>query len=76
MLHTLHTGEVTSKRAALQWALGALDERWQPPLTQVLADRTHQWDDRPRPGSVAATLEFGRYAEQLALHASPPPGAP
>jgi hypothetical protein len=66
MLHTLHTGEITSKRAALLWALNVLDEQWHPLLVQVMADREHQWDDKPRPGSVAATLQFARYVESFA----------
>lgn len=74
MLHTLDTGEVTSKRAALRWAIVTLDERWRPLLTQVMQDRTHQWDAPPRPHSVAATLEFARYAEGFALAQHRPVG--
>jgi hypothetical protein len=66
MLHTLHAGEITSKRAALLWALDALDERWRPLLAQVLADRALQWNDPPRQGSVAATMQFARYVETIA----------
>lgn len=66
MLHTLDTGAISSKRAALLWARETLDPRWAPLLSQVLEDRPLPWDDPPRPGSVAATLEFGRYAEELA----------
>lgn len=73
MLHTLDSGEVTSKRAALLWALDALDERWRPLLAQVLADRDLPWDDAPRPGSVAAAVEFARYAEELARARWPAP---
>lgn len=66
MLHTLDTGEVTSQRKALLRGRETLEPRWTPLLTQVLDDRPLPWDDRPRPGTVAATLEFARYAEDLA----------
>ncbi|WP_188536042.1 aminoglycoside adenylyltransferase domain-containing protein [Kocuria dechangensis] len=72
MLHTLATGQITSPTAALHWALGALDPRWHPLLTQVLTDRAHPRDPRPRPGSAAATAEFARYAQHLASEAHPP----
>ncbi|WP_051515968.1 aminoglycoside adenylyltransferase domain-containing protein [Candidatus Blastococcus massiliensis] len=66
MLQTLHSGRVTSKRAALLWGREALDPGWEPLLTQVLEDRPLPWDAPPRPGSVAETLRFARYAEELA----------
>ena len=71
MLQTLATGEVTSKRAALLWGRESLDPQWEPLLTQVLEDRPLQWDAPPRPGSVARTLEFARYAEGLAAEPGP-----
>ncbi len=69
MLQTLDAGEVTSKRAALLWGRTTLDPRWARLLTQVLEDRPLPWDAPPRPGSVAETLEFARYAEHLAAAA-------
>lgn len=73
MLHTLATEQLTSPTAALHWALQNLDERWHPLLTQVLTDRAHSRDPRPRPSSAAATGEFARYAQHLATETSPPP---
>ncbi|MFI9172925.1 aminoglycoside adenylyltransferase domain-containing protein [Streptomyces lincolnensis] len=68
MLFTLHTGEVTSKRGALEWARAMLDPRWRPLLTQVAEDRVRGWDplDPPRPGGMEALYEFAAYAESLA----------
>ncbi|GGG71694.1 hypothetical protein GCM10011374_40530 [Kocuria dechangensis] len=75
MLHTLATGQITSASQALRWALESLeslDSRWHPLITQVLAERAHPGDDRPRAGSAAATAEFARYAQQVAAEVPPP----
>ncbi|QMV12317.1 DUF4111 domain-containing protein [Streptomyces lincolnensis] len=68
MLFTLHTGEVTSKQGALEWARAALDPRWRPLLMQVAEDRARGWDplDPPRPGGMEALYEFAAYAQSLA----------
>ena len=68
ILHTLHTGQVTSKRAALLWARDALDAEWSGLIQQVLDDRPLGWADGApaRPGSVARTLAFARYAQARA----------
>lgn len=68
VLYTLHTAQVASKRGALEWALGNLDPKWRPLLTQVMEDRALGWDpaDPPRPGSIEATYEFAAYAESFA----------
>ena len=68
VLYTLHTGAVTSKRGALDWAHDALDPRWRPLLVQVLADRSLGWDPSqpPRPGALEATYEFAAHAESFA----------
>jgi hypothetical protein len=67
MLHSLHTGEVRSKRAGAEWAKAILDPSW-----AGLIDRT--WSTRPNPeisvrqpadpGEFAGTLEFVRYIIQ------------
>jgi hypothetical protein len=72
MLHTIDTGQITSASQALHWALESLDERWHPLIAQVLAERAHPDDDRPRRGSAAATAEFARYAQQVAAEIPPP----
>jgi hypothetical protein len=68
MLYTLHTGEVASKRGALEWACDSLDPKWRPLLHQVIEDRALGWNpaDPPRPGSLEATHEFAAYAESVA----------
>lgn len=65
MLHSLHTGEVRSKRSGADWAKGHLDPSW-----TRLIDRS--WDTRPvpevtvrqpaDPTEFTSTLEFVRYA--------------
>jgi len=64
MLYTLERGEVASKQTSLEWAKSALPTDWRDLFQQVLDDRGIGWDpaDRPRPGSVQATLEFAEYA--------------
>ena len=68
ILHTLHTGQVTSKRAALRWARDTLDPEWSGLIQQVLDDRPLGWADGApaRPGSAARTLAFAGYAQAQA----------
>jgi hypothetical protein len=68
VLYTLHTGEVASKRGALEWARDHLDPRRRPLLTQVIEDRALGWNpaDPPRPGSLDAMYEFVAYAQSFA----------
>ncbi|MER6129842.1 aminoglycoside adenylyltransferase domain-containing protein [Streptomyces sp. NPDC001795] len=68
VLFTLHTGQVASKRGALEWACENLDPGWRPLFIQVIADRTRGWDpaDPPRPGSLEATYAFAAYAQSFA----------
>jgi predicted nucleotidyltransferase len=58
VLYSLVTGEVTSKRRALEWAMAALEPRWRPLLEQVRDDRALSWNDPPRPGSLEAAFAF------------------
>lgn len=67
MLHTLATGQIHSKLAAVQWAETHLDERWAELLKR-------SWAERPFPGQkvhqpadpveVQETITFIRYANQ------------
>lgn len=68
ILHTLDTGCVGSKKAALLWAGANLDPRWHGLVKQVLDDRELGFDpdDAPRPGSVELTLAFADYATAVA----------
>jgi hypothetical protein len=65
---TMTTGEVTSKRAAMGWALDELDRRWHGLIQQAIDDRPDPWvrAQRPaRPGSVEPTLAFIAHVEDL-----------
>ncbi len=66
MLYTFEIGEVTSKRASLEWGMEELSPAWYDLIEQALADRAVQWDNPPRPGSVEATTEFAEYAKERA----------
>jgi predicted nucleotidyltransferase len=69
MLHTLQSGQITSKRVAAKWAESALDKKWSGLIRRA-------WDERPllaiRTGhtagvaELAKTLEFIRYALETA----------
>lgn len=69
ILHTLDTGRVTSKKAALLWARDNLEPAWSGLIQQVIDDRPLGWDpdQPPRPGSVELTPGFAEYAEMLAM---------
>lgn len=62
MLYTLDTGQVTSKRRALEWAREALPGRWTWIIEEALADRSLAWNDPSDPQKVAASIEFARFA--------------
>jgi hypothetical protein len=66
MLHTLETGAVTSKKAAAQWALAALDARWHPLIASSVQARPSASPGPPDPQAVAETLAFVDYAMQWA----------
>ena len=68
VLYSLATGEVTSKRRALEWGRRALDSRWEPLLLQARDDRALGWDpnDPPRAGSMEAALEFAAWCDAWA----------
>lgn len=68
-LHTVDCGRVTSKRQALRWARDHLDPRWRQLIQRALDDRPDPWKRVSKParsGSIEPTLEFARYAEDLA----------
>jgi predicted nucleotidyltransferase len=64
-LQTIETGEVTTKRDALDWALGKVAQEWHGLIEQARDDRLLPWNDPPRPGSVDQSLAFARYALRL-----------
>ena len=68
MLYSLETAEVTSKRRAMEWALGHCGGEWGPLLRQAIDDRTLGFDrhQRPRPGSMERSLAFAAHAQRFA----------
>lgn len=65
ILHTLEIGKVTSKRAAGEWALGALDSEWASLIQRALDDRPDPWVRVHQPADfqvVDRTLAFIDYA--------------
>ena len=66
MLYTLERGEVISKQDALDWGTVAMPPEWGDLIDQVRQDRFVAWNERPRPGSVARTLEFIEYVQERA----------
>ncbi|MHC4937458.1 MAG: aminoglycoside adenylyltransferase domain-containing protein [Planctomycetota bacterium] len=67
-LHTLESGRITSKRNAVDWALGRLDPAWRPLIEQSMAGRAEVWADPhvpADPDEIAHTVEFVQYALNL-----------
>lgn len=65
MLHTLETGELGSKRAGGEWALGALDPEWRDLIQTALDDRADPWGrvyQPAEPQDIERTLAFVDYA--------------
>jgi aminoglycoside adenylyltransferase-like protein/nucleotidyltransferase-like protein len=65
ILHTLAVGEVSSKRAAGEWALRTLDAEWAPLIRWALEDRPDPWTKVREPADPALlrrTLQFAEYA--------------
>ncbi len=74
MLHTLECGEITSKRAAGEWALGALDPDWASLIRRALDDRPDPWVRVYQPAdeeTAGRTLAFAEYAVEEAARFSP-----
>nr|WP_281371709.1 aminoglycoside adenylyltransferase domain-containing protein [Petropleomorpha daqingensis] len=64
ILFTLDTGEVASKRGALEWALRTVEPRWRRLLGQVRDERELGWQPHqaPRPGEAEAARAFVAHA--------------
>ena len=65
ILHTFESGLVTTKRAAGEWALGALSPEWATLVQEALDDRPDPWTkvrERAGPNVVKRTLAFVDYA--------------
>lgn len=73
ILHTIATGEVTSKKKAMAWAQEALDARWRGLIARAAALKKGDEATAALPadaGEVAATKEFVRYCIAYADGAS------
>jgi aminoglycoside adenylyltransferase-like protein len=76
ILHTLAIGEVSSKRAAGQWALHALDHEWASLIRWALEDRPDPWTKVREPADpilLRRTRKFIDYAAGCANEHSPGP---
>ena len=65
MLHTLHSGRVSSKRAGCEWALGALPPAWTDLVRRALDDRPDPWRRVYEPAddeAIDRTLAFVDWA--------------
>lgn len=62
MLHTLHTGTVSSKKAAAEWALATLEPRWHPLIAASVEARPATSLGPADPRAVAETVAFVEYA--------------
>ena len=64
ILHTLHTGEVASKKVAMSWARKALSPTWRGLIARAQALRKGddaQASQSADPGEVEATRDFAAY---------------
>ena len=69
ILHTLTSGEVTSKRVAGEWTLRELDLQWAPLIRWALDDRPDPWakvHETAEPALVRETLRFIEFAAKTA----------
>lgn len=64
ILHTLESGRIVSKRAALEWAREELPDEWRGLIQRALDDRPDPWrrvHERAEERVVADTLAFADY---------------
>lgn len=64
ILRTIEHGDVRSKRASCEWALGALGERWHGLIERAIADRPDPWRkvrERADPALARETRAFAQF---------------
>lgn len=71
MLHTLSTGEITSKRAASAWALEAFALRWRALIQRAMAARAEPLEMRLSPSSRADVDETLAFIRQVLRQDAP-----
>jgi hypothetical protein len=72
ILHTLAFGEVTSKRAAGEWALQALDPEWAPLIRWALDDRPDPWTKVHEPADPIVLDRTRQFVDYVATRAPRP----
>jgi hypothetical protein len=70
MRHTLECGRVSSKRAACDWALGALGPEWTSLIQRALDDRPDPWRRVHEPAD-AETIERTLAFVDWSVHSAP-----
>jgi hypothetical protein len=68
ILHTLDSGRVMSKKAALLWARDNLGPEWAGLIQQVTDDRADPSMEPTRPGEAEAAVAFAGYAKARAAN--------
>jgi hypothetical protein len=70
ILHTLVIGEVSSKRAAGEWALHALDPEWAPLIRWALEDRADPWTKVREPADPVLLRRTQQFVDYVARRAT------
>lgn len=65
VLRTIEHGDVLSKRASCEWALRALDERWNGLIERAIADRPEPWRKVHERADPALDRETRAFADFL-----------
>lgn len=63
IMHTVATGRITSKKAALEWARGALGAEWRGLIERAIAGRLSKWDAPADAEDVRLTYAFAEWAK-------------
>jgi hypothetical protein len=63
-MHTVATGRITSKKAALLWGREALGPEWARLIGRAIDGRTSQWDAPADKDDVALTYAFAEWAKE------------
>ena len=67
-LYTLASGELISKRKAVEWALSALPESWRALVVEIVARRAQATADPHRVADVLAFVEWVATQAEAALN--------
>lgn len=71
IMHTVATGRITSKKAALVWGREALGPEWAALIQRAIDGRMSRWDAPSDPADVALTYAFAEWAKDWVQAASP-----